>query len=69
MRRFYPILFGAAAVILIACAEKSDSTAPARRMPVKLQNYTCAQGTGMVIRTGYDGQPDTTCEPMTLRQR
>lgn len=57
--------FGAALLILCACSSESEN--PVESTKVKPANIICPPGSGIVIRTGADGQPYETCEPYALK--
>jgi hypothetical protein len=60
------ILWCGAALVLCACS--SESKNPVESTSVKPAAIICPPGTGMVIRTGADGQPEEVCEPYALKR-
>jgi hypothetical protein len=59
------LMFGAALLVLWGC--RAESRNPVESTDVRPSSIICPPGTGMVIRTGADGQPYETCEPYALK--
>lgn len=62
MRRFISLSFGAGALLLCACANPVCPE-PLVKVEGKAQDI-CPPGSGIVIRTGVDGQLIAVCEPL-----
>jgi hypothetical protein len=60
------ILFYAGS-LLVLCACSSESRNPVESTKVKPASIICPPGSGIVIRTGADGQPYETCEPYAIK--
>lgn len=58
MRRFIPMMFGASILVMMAACAVEKTGAPIEKSEAKQAN-TCRSG--WVVRTGADGQPDSTC--------
>jgi hypothetical protein len=67
MRKFSPVFFGFSLLVLAACSDSRPN--PVESTKIKPASIICPPGSGIVIRTGADGQPYETCEPYAIRQQ